>query len=163
MSVDLSELIGDLQSEVSPPGKNMFPAATDDEWLSNLRNAFWQARLEGMLAGYQEADGSITPIAPATIDLSRDFQQLIIVYAGMRIIRNTLRTLQTSFHAETNGTIYEVEQSAQVFKGLLDDLKSEKDLILLRLSDVGKVPSYYIDAIMARDESIKFDETHWVR
>lgn len=161
MSVDLGDLVEDLQSEVSPPGTDLFPGAIDDEWVSNLRNAFWQARLEGMLAGYTESDGVITPIT-GTTDLGRDLQQLVIIYAGMRILRNALRNLSTSFHAEASGTVYEVEHSATVLKGLLDTLTEEKNLILLRLSDVGQMPSYVIDAVMARDQSLNFRDTWWV-
>lgn len=162
MSVDLGDLVEDLQSEVNPPGNDLFPGAIDDEWISNLRNAFWQARLEGMLAGYTESDGVITPIT-GTTDLSRDLQQLIIVYAGMRVVRNTLRSLNTMFSAKAGSVSFETQQSAQVLKGLLDDLKYEKELILTRLSDVGQVPSHYIDAVLARDDSVTFGDTRWIR
>lgn len=163
MAVDLTDLIEDLQSEVNPPGSNFFPAATDDDWLSNLRNAFWQARLEGMLPGYEEADGSVTPIHSSSNDLGRDLQQLIIVYAGIRIVRNTLRGLNTVFRAQAGSVQYETQQSAQVLKGLLDVLMEEKKLILTRLSDVGQVPTAYIDAVMAREDSYHYGDLKWLR
>lgn len=163
MAVDLGDLIEDLQSEVNPPGSTLVPTDDEDAWLSNLRNAFWQARLEGMLPGYQEASGSITPISPTGSDLGRELQQLIIIYAGIRIIRNTIRGINTQFRASAGPVTFETQQSAQVLKGILDDLFEEKKLILLRLSDVGKVPTVYIDSVIARDESLRFGDSLWVR
>lgn len=158
MAVDLSELIPSLKREVGTPGgeDDLFPDATDASWLGYLSDAFWGARLDGMLAGYVEADGEITP------DLDRDLQQLVILYAGITIVRNQLRSLNTRFRAVAGPVEYEIEQSASVLKGLLDELTSRRHLVLQRLSDIGAATeTYYIDSLTERD--LRINEFYWPR
>lgn len=162
MAVDLGDLIESLQREVSPPGEDLFPNATDDDWFGNLQDAFWEARLDGLLEGFTESDGSVVPTS-GTTDLSRDMQQIVVLYAGVRIVRNHLRSLNTVFRSKAGPVEFETQKSAQLLKGLLDELRSRRNLVLTRLSDLGAVNSYYIDAIVARDESLGYGDTYWYR
>lgn len=162
MAVDLFDLVEPLRREVSPPGEDLFPNADDDDFLGNLQDAFWDARLDGLLEGFTESDGSVVPTSGST-DLSRDLQQLIVLYAGLRIVRNHLRSMNTVFRSQAGPVEFETQKSAQLLKALLDELRTRRNLVLTRLSDLGSVDSYYIDALVERDLSLDYGDTYWYR
>jgi hypothetical protein len=158
-AIDLEELIPDVKAAVDAPGTASFPTATNAQWLAQLRNAFWEAKLNGFVgfANFQEADGSVTPIS-GTDTLSRELQQIIIFLAAAAAVRNKLFNLNTSFRAKAGPVEYETQQSAQVFKVLLDDLKSKLELWLLRLSDSGGVDTAYFDGYIEREYSLRYGD-----
>jgi CelD/BcsL family acetyltransferase involved in cellulose biosynthesis len=77
-------------------------------------------------------------------------------------MRNRLLDLKTRFRAEAGPVKYEIEQSAQVLKGLLDELVRRRNVWLTRLSDLGSASTYYTDMVIARTDSISFGDTNWV-
>ena len=150
MATDLSDLIDSLKREVNPPGSNLYPDANDDTWLGNLQDAFWEAYLDGLITStYAESDGLVTP------DLPKDLQQLLVFYAGYKIIRNTIRDLKTMFRSKAGPVEYEVQQSSSVFRDILAELSKKRSLLLQRLSDLGYADSYYVDAVIARTDSAR--------
>lgn len=158
MSVDLSTLIDSLKRETAQPGQELtqFPGASDDSWLGYLQDAFWEARLDGLLADYTEdSNGIVTPMGGGGADMTRDLQQIVVLYASFTIVRNTLRNLRTLYRAQAGTVHYEYQQSANLLVELMKDLSRRRDMILSRLSDLGTVPSYYIDAVMARDQNMR--------
>lgn len=161
MAVDLSDLVENLQREVNAPGSNNFPDATTADYTGNLQDAFWEATLDGLISGYTESDGLVSP-SSGTTDLSRELQQLVIFYAGARIIRNQLRELQTRFRAASGPTEYEYERSANLLKALLDDIQKRKELILARLGDIYASDVHYYDSYVARDRALNYEYTYWV-
>lgn len=163
MAVDLSELIDSLKREVGTPGNedSTFPDALDADWLGHLQDGFWQARLDGMLEGYQETDGVVTPVASSAADLTRDLQQLVVLYAGIRIVTNQLRGIQTLFRAKAGAVEYETQQSAQVLKEILQELHRRRAVALERLSDLGQAETYYVDAVAERDWQISAQGLDW--
>lgn len=163
MAVDIGDLIDAIQAEVNPPGENLFPNATDDDWFNSLVSGFWGARMDGLLSNYTiNAQDQIVPIA-GTTDISRDLQQIIVLYASMTIIVNQLRAMNTTFRAVAGPVQFETQKSAQVLRGILDDIKARRGLILTRLSDIGAIDSYYIDALIERENSVNFGETYFLR
>ena len=161
--VDLSDLTDDMKSELSVPGVDSFTTATDAQWLSQLRNAFWETVLDGIIIGYQESDGVVSPIdASSSVPLARDLQQVIIYYAGLRILRNKMIDIKTKTKSVAGPVSFEVEQSATVLKGLFDELVTRRKIWLKRLSDIGSTDSHYVDAVIARSESLNYGDTWWV-
>lgn len=163
MPVDLSDYLDNLKREVNPPGTNLFPEATDTEYAGHLTDAFWEARLDGMLSDWTESDGVIASVTDGGGDISRDLVQLVILYAGIRIVRNHLRNIRTAFRAKAGSTEYETQQSAQLLRDILDELRQKRSLVLQRLSDLGKIDSYVLDALYERDYSIRRGDTDWWR
>lgn len=155
MSVDLEDLVPELKTEVNPPGTDNFPTATDDEWLNNLRNSFWEARVFGFWAGYTEADGLVAP-QTGTTDLGRDQQQLIVLFAAARIIRNVLQNTNTSFKAAVgdSAAIFEVQNSAQLLVAILKDIRSKIDLAMAAIGTINSTTVAYIDSLVERENSI---------
>lgn len=164
MAVDLADLIETLRREVSQPGAETttFPDANDDIFLGHLQDGFWEARLDGMLVGYTESEGSVTPVDTADDDLSRDLQQLLVLYAGIRILRNQFIAMNTVFRAKAGPIEYETQKSAQLLSALLKELQNRRSVVLTRLSDLGVVDSFYIDAVFEREVSIDYGLTFWV-
>lgn len=161
MSVDLADLVPSIKLEVNPPGTNLFPEATDAEWVERLANAFWNARIDGMLPGYIEADGLISPISGST-DMPRELQQVIVFMAAYNAIYLKLLNTRTSFRAKAGAVEYETQNAATVLKDLADSLKQRYVLLLQRLADMGMVGTYVIDAVMARDNALAAGAGWWV-
>jgi hypothetical protein len=167
VAIDLFDLVDPLKREVATPGEfaTFYPNTTDDDLLGALQDAFWEARIDGMLEGFTESEGAVAPIGGSIVtadQLGRDFQQLIVLYAGYRFVRNYLMNLKTGFRAQAGPVEYETSQSAQVLRDILAALKDKRNLILARLSDIGAVNSYYIDAVVERTASVYFGDTYWV-
>src|SRR4051812_31680007 len=122
MAVDLSDLIDPLKREINSPGTDSFPNASDDDFLGYLEDSFWEGRLDGItvLTPFTESEGIVTNLTDGGEDIGRDLQQLLVLYAGIRIIRNQLMVLNTMFHAEAGPVQFEIQKSAQVLKGILD-------------------------------------------
>lgn len=185
MSVDLANLVDSLKREVNPPGSDFFPDATDDHWIGSLTDAFWELRLFGMLSGFEEdaaarggpltfIEGIVTPIgvlegydAPTGYvpeDLSRDLQQLVVLWGGYKIVLARLGTLNSLFRAKAGPVEYETQQAATVLKTLLDALKARIDDIVKHLSTWNTDPGVaIIDSVIERSYAQAVGETWWVR
>lgn len=162
MAVDLSDLVDSLKREVNAPGIAQLPNATDPEYLGNLQDGFWEAVLDGVISGYIETDAIVTP-SSGTTDLPREMQQLVVFYAGFRIVRNQMRDLKTAFKAAAGPVNYETQQSAIVLKSILEDLKIRRAFLLNTLSENGKIDAVYIDAFRERDDRMYITEVDWLR
>lgn len=162
MSIDLSDLVESLEREVNAPGIDQLPDATTAQYLGNLQDAFWECVLDGVIEGYTESDGIVSP-SSGTTDLSRELQQLVVFYAGFRIVRNQLRDLKTSFKASSGPVSYETEQAATVLKAILDDLAKKRNYLIDKLSDLGVITGTYFDAVQGRSTAIELGETWWYK
>lgn len=160
MSVDISDLVPVLRRSVNPPGEDLFPDADDDEFAGYLSDAFWDARINGMLEDYTESEGSITPQS-GTTDIPREEQQLIVIFAGINIITNTLRNLDTLFRAKGGNAEFEVQKSAQLLRDILKELQIRRNIVMDRLSDLGRPVDMFFDGIYERTESIAYEDTYW--
>lgn len=164
MAVDLGDLIEDLRAEINPPGVDLYPTATDDDWINRLRNAFWEARIGGAFIGYRESDGLIAPVSGID-ELPREQQQLIILYAGLNVVLADFRNTQSAFKAKAGPVEYETQRSATLLKGVLDLLKTK---LASALDAAINGPSWsgttaVFDSVIARTESIAWGDTWWVR
>lgn len=162
MAVDLSDLTISLQREVNPPGTDLFPTATDDEWLGQLQDSFWEAKLYGFFAGFTESDGLVTPLT-GSIDLGRDFQELIVLFAGARVIRNELKNTNTKFHAEAGSAVFEVENSANLLIAILKDIRSKVDLAMAAIGTINSTTVAYVDSLIGRETSLWYGTTFVAR
>lgn len=147
MAVDITELIPSLVRELSPPGTNLYPNATDDEWTGYLQDAFWEARLQGLLSGYTLDENDDTSIVPhsGTTDLGRDSQQLLVLFAGYRITLTQYQNVNSGFRAKAGPVEFEQQKSAITLKALLDAIMARiKAIVSVLPTDV--VPSGYAAA-----------------
>lgn len=154
MAVDLEELVPSLQRQINPPGSELFPDATVGILTGYLSDAFWLAKLDGFFGGYTESDGLVEPESPTGTDLARDWQQLIVFYAGMQIVENELRAKNTVFRTKAGPVEYEVQNSAQLLREHLTALHRRRDYLLELLSEKYNISAGYIDMIAARTYAI---------
>jgi hypothetical protein len=165
MSVNLADLIPSVKREVAPPGseETLFPGANNSVWLGHLMDGFWEARYNGLLPLWESnGSGIVTPFDPQSGDLPRELQQVVVFFAGFRILRNALMQKQTSFHARAGDVEYQTQYSASTLRDVLKSLTEQRAILLTRLSDLGFVSPVYIDAIIARQDSIVNGLTYWV-
>ena len=161
-SVDLSELVGDLEAAVSVPGTTPFATSSDTEWLTRLRNAFWTAYNEGVFTGFTcNEDGIVSASGGGTTTFTRDLQQIVILYAGINIVQNQMLQLKNQFRAKAGAVEYETQQSSQQIKAILDSMLIQRSTLLQRLSDIGWRKSYYHDAVISRDDSLRSGTITW--
>ena len=163
-TVDLTDLIPDLEGYVSVPGSvSRYSTASETEWLTKLRNAFWTAYNDGLIIGFSCNEEGVISSVRGDLAMGRDLQQIVILYSAISIVQNELLQIKTAFRAKAGPVEYETQQSAQVLKGLLDSLFQQKNVLLKRLSDIGEVQSHYFDAVITRDASYRSGLTSWVR
>jgi hypothetical protein len=187
MAVDLNDLVDALKASVNPPGSDLYPDATDDEWVLRLSNGFWDAKIKGLFPSHEEnaaarggpvaySDFIVTPTNPAEdydsptgwnedLDLSREMQQLVVLWSAWRITLAKFQEITTTFRARAPGpTEWEEQRSAQVLKAVLDSLKEEIAFILNNLSTYGSSGGAMIyDAVIERTYATAVGEVWWVR
>lgn len=147
MAVSLADYVPSLQREVQPPGSNVFAAATDADWVGYLADAFWEARLDGLLEGYVveydpgDDDGDIIPTVDGAPDIDGRGMALIVLYAGIRVLRNRILNMASGFRAKAGPVEYEQNMAATVLAEMLKQLRATKDRILeeLETSDITNV------------------------
>ncbi len=161
--VDLADLIESLQREVNAPGIAQLPDAVDDDYLGNLRDGFWEAVLDGVISGFDEDEGIVSPVDTAGDDLTRELQQLVVFYAGFRIVRNQLRDIKSVFRTKAGPVEYEVQQAATVLKAILDHLIHQRNYLLNRLSDTGQTSVHIVDAVINRGDQQYYGDSWFVR
>lgn len=161
MAVDLSDsttLIAALQREVNPPGSDLFPNATDDDWFGQLQDSFWEAKLFGFFCDYTESNGFITPLHGGT-DLDRANQELIVLFGGARVIRNELKNTNTLFHAVAGPVEFETQNSSQLLVAILKDIRSKVDLAMAAIGTINSTTVAYVDSLIGREDSIYYGES----
>lgn len=184
MAVDLATLVPMLKSEMNPPGADLYPTATDDQWLLTLIGGFWDARLHGLMLNYEENAaarggdvsfdmGIVTPLGVelgydqpsgwSTNDLSPDMQQLVVLWSAWKATLSEFKQLSTTFRAKAGPTEYEEQRSALVLKEVLTALKERIKFILDNISGHGRTSVSVFDAVIERSYSQAMGDTWWVR
>lgn len=158
MAVDLVEYIPSLKREVNPAGTQVI-TLSDSEWVGYLTDAFWEARLDGFLEGYVAennstetvADGSIEKEGAPNADVPRQLVALVVLYAGIRILRNSILNTKTQFRAKAGPVEFEQQSSATMLAEMLKQLKSTKDRIIAALDEEqGLTEVLVLDAFSTR-------------
>lgn len=163
-SIDLEDLIPDLKVELQTPGATTYDGVSTEEWTIRLRNAFWEAHNYGFMSGWTENEGLVSALNnPTAAAMTRDQQHLIILHAAMTVIRSELRQLNSRSLYEAGSVKYETERSANVLKGILDDMNSRLAYLVQRLADDGIATDiHYIDSYISRQNAINTDLAVWV-
>lgn len=162
-SLDLEELVPDLKASLRSPGSTEFDNVTDAAMAQYMRNAFWEAFLDGFLKDYNEAEGIISHRSDTTIVIPRDMQQLVILYSAIGILRIKLGNLKTSFRAKAGSVEYETTQSATVLKALLEEFTSRRQHLLETISEsANSTGFYFLDSFNLRQDALNNGYVDWV-
>lgn len=148
MSVDLADYTDALRREISQPGSTTFASVDDDTMASYLSDAFWEVKLDGFLLAYTEQDGLVDPIDPDDGDLPREMTALIILYAGIKIVKTRLLETNTKFRAVAGPVEFETENSASMLTEMLKQLERTKNRLIEMSYESGDVS--VIDAFSGR-------------
>lgn len=157
MAVFLSDYVESLQAKVNPPGVDLFPDSTLDEWQTRLANAFWQATLEGTISGFNEDFGQIDPVTDGDDDIGREYIQLIIVYAAIDVLRMYMANIDNNFRAVAGPVEYETSKSATMMSSILSSLLDERNRLLAQLAPIGGTSTYYYNTLEQRDYQGVYD------
>ena len=162
-SFDLEDLIPDLQAALRSPGSTEFDNVSNEAMTAYMRNAFWEAFLDGFIGEYIENDGFVSHRTSSTTDFTRDLQQLVILYTAIGILRIKLGSLKTSFRAKAGSVEYETSQSATILKSLLDEFTSRRQHLLDTISAHSEVGGfYYLDSFQTRQDALNYGLTQWI-
>lgn len=144
--ISLSDYVDSLRREITPPGSSEFATVPDDDLAGYLTDAFWDARLDGFLGTFSaDVDGVVTP------DIGREGIALVILYAGIKIIRNKLLSTNTRLTAKAGPVEFTTENSANLLVEMLKELSAVKSRLLLLQLSYGSVTM--IDAFSTRSWS----------
>lgn len=168
MAVDLSDYVGTLRREVTPPGSTTFSTVGDDVFVSYLADAFWEVKLDGFIEPYvcdingivipagspdasnQNLGFDLTPYDPS-LDIGRDQVALVCLYAGIKIIRNRLLEQTSRTRAKAGPVEFEQDYSANLLVEMLKELQAIRArLLFLRAQDM---QVSLIDGFSARSSS----------
>lgn len=129
---ELVDLVEAFKREAAIPGTfaTAFPNTTDDDIELSLGDAFAEAQLDGFFGTLElnAEDGEVDP------DLSVAGAALVVMYAGMRIVRQQLRGMKTRYKA---GNV-EVEQSASALTEELKQIERRKNQLLANAIRAGR-------------------------
>lgn len=142
VATSLADLIPALRREVSPPGDDLFPNASDEDFLGYLIDGFWEAKLDGFLGTY-EVDNTTGVVAT---DLTDDYKYMVILWAGVRITRTRLSNLKTAQKSVAGPVSFEYQNSAMVLSAVLKEITEKKKRLIDRswhVTDVDVIDGYY--------------------
>lgn len=163
-SFDVEDLVEDLQAALRTPGSTEFDNVSNTEMAIYLRNAFWQAYLDGFLRDFTESDGLITHRTDTSEEFTRDLQQLLILYTAIDVLRIKLGSLKTSFRAKAGSVEYETSQSATILKALLEEYATRREHLIDTLSVNSETGGlFYSDTFQNRQEALRYGNTFWVK
>lgn len=131
MATNLTDLVQAFEREVAIPGTFAvtYPNTTPTDIVGTLGDAFGEVQLDGFL-GDQVLDvptGVITPgLVPATA-------ALLVIYAGIRLVRAEIRATTTMTRAKAGPVEYETQRSASSLVQILKDLADRRAALLQAL------------------------------
>ena len=154
---ELVDLVEAFKREVAVPGTfaTAFPDTTDTDIEGALADAFGEAQLDGFF-GTATLDLDLMAVDP---DLSTAGAALIVMYAGMRLIRQQLRGLKTRYKA---GPV-EVEQSAGALTEELKQIERRKNQLVQNAIRAGRGAGtvFVADLYVARAASYDYYGGFW--
>lgn len=148
-STDLSDHVEWFKREVAIPGTfaTLFPETTDDDLAASLVDGIYAAKLDGWLPGV-EADPDQFTTTPA---LSMPGVALVVIYAGIRFVRNQIKDMLTTTRYKAGATEYETQRSASILSERLKEMTDEKkQLILNAQASRGGSPVFMRDGYQIR-------------
>lgn len=132
---DLRTLVEPLKREVAVPGTydDVFPDTDDDQLAASLADAFAEAQLQGFFGDLTLAvDNQASPTTYETSqDLSAAGGALVVLFAGLRILRASLRSLSQSSTYKAGSVEYSTAQMTTVIRDELAAMRARIDALVL--------------------------------
>jgi hypothetical protein len=171
MATPLTDLTRMLDREVNTPGVEMLPDLGTADLLGYIEDGFWDARLAGLLSSYTVVDAAdVDQATPPTAgryfvdsatskqDLPVHFQMLVVIVAGVRLLRNKVLNLAINFKAEAGPVSYEQQASATTLRSILATLQSRYMELKTQYSDtIGASAMVYMDGVLQAETAVLND------
>lgn len=153
MATPISDLRAQLQREINITGFEQLPDVTNNDLDGYIADAFWEARLLGLLTGYTISGTNIQDDDAG--DLPEYYQQLVVMVAGVRMLRLKIMNLATNIRAHAGPVEYEQQASATTLRAILAGLEDRINLLKALYSDkIGNGVFVYFDGALQREASI---------
>lgn len=123
---DLVDLIPSLKREVNPPGLDTLSSLTTPDLQGYLADAFSEAQLDGFLGAYA-IDLNTYVVTP---DLPNYYQYLVVLWGGVRLLRNRLSNLHTQQKNQAGPVSQEIQNSATLLNAVLAEIIAKKQRII---------------------------------
>ncbi len=162
----IDDIIPMMKRELNAPGTEQYPDLLGGDYLGYIADGFWDTRLAGMLFEYTLVDGLLldTPLiegksyitdqATKVDDLPEQFQYMIVIFAGARLLRNKILTLAVNFTAQAAGVEYEQQASATTLRAILSNLERRvRELKVMYSDEFSPGAMAYMDGVLQRAES----------
>ena len=145
---NLRTLVEPLKREVAVPGTydDVFPDTDDDALAASLADAFAEAQLQGFFGDIEltvvtEMSGRSDYITSR--DLSAAGGALVVLFAGLRILRASLRSLSQSSTYKAGSVEYSTSQMTTVIRDELAAMRSRIDALVLDGKRSGRAVSVH--------------------
>lgn len=152
MAVDLSETqyVDSLKRAVTPLATpTLFASTPKATWVGYLTDAFWEAKMDGFMTGFTEADGEITNTGGGD-DVGREFVALVVLYAAIKILSMQILNTNTQFRAKAGPVEFEQQSSATMLAEMLKQLERTKMRVILELDQIANTDTLVLDALSVR-------------
>ncbi len=166
MPTPLTDMIPMLNRELNAPGTEQYPDFGGGDYLGYIADGFWDVRLATMLTDYTILDGLdlgtpvetgtdyITDQATKENDLPIQFQMMVVIFAGARLLRNKILTLAVNYKASATSVEYEQQASATTLRAILASLQRRMDeLKIIYSDDFSPGQMNYMDGPLQRAQS----------
>lgn len=158
MSVDLSDYVDTLRREISLPTGALF-SSTDDYLVGCMADGFWEAVIDQLITGYTCDEDGIVTATTAGQEFPREQVAVVVLYAGLKILRHQLLATRTRTTAKAGPVEYTTETGSNVITAMLKQLDAVRSR-LLYLTQYGNTQFYIMDAFSVRQYSPASYEGH---
>lgn len=145
---DLADLVEAYKREVSIPGafSTDFPTVTDEGILGALGDAFAEAQIDGFFGTMvlDTDDWSVTP------DLSTAGAALVVLYAGIRVLRQQIAAAARGTTYKAPGLEYTTTPSASVLTELLRQMYVRRQTVLQNTQRMNGTSVFMLDGYERR-------------
>lgn len=147
MGTPIADLVPMFTREINIPGDEQLPTVGTGNMLGYIEDGFWDAYLSGMLKTFGVFDGVdlVPPGVTGTLyfsdtatkadDLAKQFWMLVVIIAGLRLLRLKIMDLAVNFTAEAGPASYEQQASATVLRAILANLQGRVQELKGQYSD----------------------------
>jgi len=145
---ELADLVPSLRNVVARPGTfaDFFPETTEDDLIAVLVDGLAECHMEGLLLRY-EADeaGTLTPA------LTSGQGALVLLFAGVRLIRAELFNRATSRKYVASSASFEEIQATNILRDIMRELKEQKARVVDAQATGGSGHAFFMaDQYLAR-------------
>ena len=162
MATLVSDLRASLRREINVPGFPQLADITNTELDGYISDGFWEVRLLGMLEEYTLTDGTEFATPPGSVikliaddgNFPPQYQMLVVIDAGLRLIRLKALDLAQSLTAKAGPVEYQRQISATVLRAILDSLEQRLNELKVGYSDLIPAGGFqYFDGVLQREAS----------